>query len=126
MPLLESAAIMAFSATANPERAKAFYRDQLCLRLISDERFELVFEAGGTMLHVQKVHHIRPSLNPVVGWQVPDIEAQVDELTASGVQFERYVAAGQDDRGIWSPPGSSTKVAHFKDPDGNILSLTQV
>jgi catechol 2,3-dioxygenase-like lactoylglutathione lyase family enzyme len=125
MPLLDSAAIMAFSATADADRAKAFYRDQLGLRLVSDEPYALVFDAGGTMLRVQKVKEVRVAQYTALGWQVPDIAAKVDELEKAGVHFERYGFPGQDEKGIWTPPGSTTKVAWFKDPDGNILSLTQ-
>ncbi len=49
---------MAFSATTDAERAKAFYRDQLGLRLISDEPYALVFDAAGTMLRVQRVKEV--------------------------------------------------------------------
>jgi catechol 2,3-dioxygenase-like lactoylglutathione lyase family enzyme len=125
MPLLDSASIMAFSATADADRAKAFYRDQLGLRLVSDEPFALVFDAGGTMLRVQKVKEVRVAQYTALGWQVPDIAAKVEELEKAGVKFEHYGMPGQDEKGIWTPPGSTAKVAWFKDPDGNILSLTQ-
>jgi catechol 2,3-dioxygenase-like lactoylglutathione lyase family enzyme len=125
MPLLDSASIMAFSATADADRAKAFYRDQLGLRLVSDEPFALVFDAGGTMLRVQKVKEVRVAQYTALGWQVPDIAAKLEELEKAGVHFERYGFPGQDEKGIWTPPGSTAKVAWFKDPDGNVLSLTQ-
>jgi catechol 2,3-dioxygenase-like lactoylglutathione lyase family enzyme len=125
MPLLDSASIMAFSATADADRAKAFYRDQLGLRLVSDEPYALVFEAGGTMLRVQRVKEVRVAQYTALGWQVPDIAAKVEELEKAGVKFEHYGMPGQDEKGIWTPPGSTAKVAWFKDPDGNILSLTQ-
>jgi hypothetical protein len=76
MPLLQSASILAFSATAHAGRA-------------------------------------------------PDIAGKVDELEKAGVKFERYNFPGVDEKGIWTPPGTTTKIAWFKDPDGNILSLTQ-
>ena len=125
MPLLDSASIMAFSATADADRAKVFYRDQLGLRLVSDEPYALVFEAGGTMLRVQRVKEVRVAQYTALGWQVPDIAAKVEELEKAGVKFEHYGMPGQDEKGIWTPPGSTAKVAWFKDPDGNILSLTQ-
>jgi catechol 2,3-dioxygenase-like lactoylglutathione lyase family enzyme len=125
MPLLGSSKIAAFSATANPERAKAFYRDQLGLTLISDEPYALVFDANGTMLRVQKVKEVNEAKYTTLGWNVPDIAAMVDELEKTGVKFEHYGMPGQDAKGIWTPPGSSAKVAWFKDPDGNILSLAQ-
>jgi catechol 2,3-dioxygenase-like lactoylglutathione lyase family enzyme len=116
---------MGFSATADADRAKAFYRDQLGLRLVSDEPYALVFEAGGTMLRVQRVKEVRVAQYTALGWQVPDIAAKVEELEKAGVKFEHYGMPGQDEKGIWTPPGSTAKVAWFKDPDGNILSLTQ-
>ena len=54
-----------------------------------------------------------------------DIAAKVEELGKAGVKFEQYGFPGQDEKGIWTPAGSTVKVAWFKDPDGNILSLTQ-
>lgn len=125
MPLLDSAPIMAFSATSNAERAKTFYRDQLGLKLVEDSPFALVFDAAGTMLRVQKVKAVPEAQYTTLGWRVTDIAVQVDELERAGVKFERYGLPEQDEKGIWTPPGSQTKVAWFKDPDGNILSLTQ-
>jgi len=116
---------MAFSATVDAERAKTFYRDQLGLKLVEDSPFALVFDAAGTMLRVQKVQQVREAQYTALGWQVSDIAAKVDELSKAGVKFEHYGFPGVDERGIWTPPGSATKVAWFKDPDGNILSLTQ-
>lgn len=125
MPLLDSAPIMAFSATANAERAKTFYRDQLGLKLLEDSPFALVFDTAGTMLRVQKVRAVPEAQYTILGWRVTDIFSKVDELERAGVHFERYGLPGQDEKGIWTPPGSNAKIAWFKDPDGNILSLTQ-
>jgi len=125
MSLLESAPIMAFSATTDATRAKAFYQDQLGLRLVSEEQYALVFDAGGTMLRVQRVKEVREAQYTSLGWNVPDIAATVGDLANAGVKFEQYGMPGQDEKGIWTPPGSTAKVAWFKDPDGNILSLTQ-
>ncbi len=116
---------MAFSATMDGESAKVFYRDKLGLKLLEDSGFALVFDAGGTMLRVQKVKEVPEAKYTTLGWEVPDIAAKVDELEAAGVKFAHYGIPGQDEKGIWTPPGSTTKVAWFKDPDGNILSLTQ-
>ena len=62
----------------------------------------------------------------VFGWQVGNIEAEVALLSARGVTFEHYAHFGVSQRadGIWSAP-SGAKVAWFKDPDGNLLSLSQ-
>jgi catechol 2,3-dioxygenase-like lactoylglutathione lyase family enzyme len=125
MPLLDSSPIMAFSATTDAERAKVFYRDKLGLKMVSDEGFALVFDAGGTMLRVQRVKEVRVAQYTALGWQVPDIAAKVEELEAAGVKFEHYGFPDQDEKGIWTAPGGAAKVAWFKDPDGNILGLTQ-
>ena len=52
------------------------------------------------------------------------IENAVTELTAKGVIFERYDRLSQDSSAIWSSP-SGAKIAWLKDPDGNLISLTQ-
>jgi hypothetical protein len=59
-----------------------------------------------------------------LGWQVNDIGAIVRGLAAKGIKFERYPWMEQDDLGIWSAP-SGAKVAWFKDPDGNVLSVSR-
>ena len=81
--------------------------------------------AHGTSLRIQKVEAFQPRPFTALGWTVPDIGATVDDLSKRGVQFERYGGMDQDTRGIWNAPGGA-KVAWFKDPDGNILSLTEL
>lgn len=123
-PLLASAKITAFVATANAARAKIFYRDTLGLRFVSEDGFALVFDANGVMLRVAIVPALAPAQYTVLGWEVSDISAKVNELKDRGVEFERYSFPGQDEAGIWTSP-TGARVAWFKDPDGNILSLTQ-
>ena len=122
--VLATSALIAFVATAAPERAKAFYRDVLGLPLRSDEEYALVFDANGRMLRVAKVEALTPLDRTVVGWQVEDIESVARHLGERGVQFERYGWMDQDDLGIWTTQDGS-RVAWFRDPDGNVLSLTQ-
>jgi hypothetical protein len=59
----------------------------------------------------------------VIGWQVDDIESTIRALVTRGVQFERYEGLEQDDLAIWRHGGG--QIAWFKDPDGNVLSLTR-
>ena len=122
--MLGTSPLIGFIATVQPERAKAFYRDVLGLSLVGDEEFALVFDANGTMLRVAKVSELIPENRTVIGWQVEDIVAVVRDLAARGVQFERYDGLNQDALGIWDAGGGS-RVAWFKDPDGNVLSLTR-
>ena len=117
--------VMAFVATRDPDRAKIFYRDTLGLRLVAEQLpFALVFDANGTMLRVTIVREIVVAPYTVLGWEVPDIAATARELTTAGVKLERYPGMPQDDLAIWTSP-SGAKVAWFKDPDGNVLGMTQ-
>jgi catechol 2,3-dioxygenase-like lactoylglutathione lyase family enzyme len=116
--------LIAMIATTQPERSKAFYSDLLGLKLVEDGWFAIVFTAGGTRLHIQKVKEFSPLPFTALGWTVADIEATVAGLAKKRVKFERYKEMPQDDAGIWTTP-DGTKVCWFKDPDGNTLSLTQ-
>jgi len=122
--MLASSKLVGFVATIDSSRAKAFYRDILGLLLISEAEYALVFDAHGTMLRVAIVGEIVLAPYTVLGWQVNDIDATVRGLAAKGVKFERYPWMEQDEVGIWSAP-SGAKVAWFKDPDGNLLSVSQ-
>lgn len=123
--MLRKAPLVAFVATARPDAARAFYAEVLGLELTSDDQFALVFDAGGTTLRVAKVEQLQPAPFTVLGWLVDDIESAAADLSARGVQFERYGEwMQQDAHGIWSAPGGA-RIAWFKDPDGNTLSITQ-
>jgi catechol 2,3-dioxygenase-like lactoylglutathione lyase family enzyme len=117
--------IIGFVTIVDVARAKEFYRDTLGLRLLSEEPpFALVFEANGIMLRLGMGKELPPARGTVLGWQVPDIGAAVTELEQAGVRFERYDFMKQDEQGVWTTP-TGAKVALFKDPDGNILSLSE-
>ena len=122
--MLGTGRVTVFVATVQPERAKQFYRDTLGLHLVSDDQFALVFDCSGVPLRIQKVETLQPHPFTALGWQVPDIRERVSALTQRGVVFERYGFMQQDDLGVWQAP-SGAKVAWFKDPDGNLLSLTE-
>jgi catechol 2,3-dioxygenase-like lactoylglutathione lyase family enzyme len=122
--MLVGAKTIAFVATTKAERAKAFYAQTLGLRLVADEPFALVFDACGTMLRVSKVSAFVPAPFTVLGWEVADIRASVAALTERDVVFERFAGFQQDELGLFTFP-DGTRVAWFKDPDGNLLSLTQ-
>jgi len=117
--------VIAFIATSDPDRAKKFYRDTLGLGLVSEELpFALVFDVHDVMLRVTIVKKVKPAGYTVLGWQVPKIKPAAKALTKAGVVFERFPGMDQDDLGIWSSP-SGAKVAWFKDPDGNTLSISE-
>ncbi len=124
--ILGTSKLVAFVATTNSTRARAFYEGVLGLRLIEDEQpFALVFDANGIMLRVTAVHEHNPAQFTVLGWGVESIENTVQRLTAAGAEFQRYPGINDGDpRGIWTAPGGA-RIAWFKDRDGNVLSVTQ-
>lgn len=123
--MLKTRPIVAFVATTAPSRAKKFYAKTLGLRLVSEDAFALVFDAGGTMLRVAVVPALQPAGYTVLGWIVPDIRRAVRDLGRRGITFRRYEGMEQDDQGVWLAP-SGASVAWFGDPDGNTLSLTEL
>jgi catechol 2,3-dioxygenase-like lactoylglutathione lyase family enzyme len=122
--MLARGKIIAFVGTRDRERAKAFYRDTLGLTLASDEPYAVVFDAGGTMLRVTPVNEVAAANYTVLGWEVDDVAAMVASLSGRGVRFERYDFMKQDEAGVWTAPGGA-KVAWFRDPDGNLLSVSE-
>jgi catechol 2,3-dioxygenase-like lactoylglutathione lyase family enzyme len=124
--MLADADLVAFAATADLDRARTFYEGALGLRLLSQDSYACLFvaSANGTKLRVTLVQQVAVAPYTVLGWEVSDLEATVKDLVMVGVVFERFPGVEQDEFGIWSAPGGA-RVAWFKDPDGNILSVTQ-
>jgi catechol 2,3-dioxygenase-like lactoylglutathione lyase family enzyme len=122
--MLAGAQLVAFVATTNLRRARAFYEGMLGLPVVEETPFACVFDAHGTPLRVTAVEEVEPVLYTVLGWEVADIEAAMAALAARGVAFLRYPGMEQDARGVWRAP-SGARVAWFTDPDGHVLSLTQ-
>jgi catechol 2,3-dioxygenase-like lactoylglutathione lyase family enzyme len=116
--------IITFVATRDAGVARDFYETTLGLKFVSNDPFAMVFDVEGIMLRVQKVQELHVAKHTVLGWDVPDIAARMRELAGKGVRFERFPGLTQDELGAWTAP-SGAKVAWFKDPDGNTLSLTQ-
>jgi len=117
--------LVAFVTIVDVDKARGFYRDTLGLTLVSEDLpFALVFDANGIMLRVSISKNRVNTPGTVLGWDVPDIRATMSELASSGVRFERYAFLEQDEAGVWISP-TGAKVAWFKDPDENLLSLTE-
>jgi catechol 2,3-dioxygenase-like lactoylglutathione lyase family enzyme len=116
--------IVTFLLTQNPEAALRFYRDTLGLGFLRDDGFALVFDSNGIMLRISKVAAFTPAQHTVLGWESSDIARAIEKLAAQGIAFERYPNLGQDERGVCTFP-TGDQVAWFKDPDGNVLSISQ-
>jgi len=122
--MLSDSKLVGFVTTTDYAKARSFYEGQLGLRFVSQDQFALVIDSGGNMIRISKMPEVKPQQFTVLGWEVTDVEAKVTQLQQKGITFERYGLPGQDERGIWTAPGGA-KVAWFKDPDGNILSISQ-
>ena len=122
--MLATEKLVAFGATTDGARAAAFYRDVLGLPIRSDDAFAISFDAHGVELRLQKVERFQPHPFTSLGWQVADIDRVVSRLAASQVTTERYAWMDQDDAGVWTAP-SGARVAWFKDPDGNLISVAE-
>ena len=122
--MLNASRLVCFVATADAERARAFYRDALGLALIEDGGYALVFDANGIQLRVQRVEAVAPHPYTALGWEVEDVTAAVRALAARGVAMARFPGLPLDADGIWDTPDGS-RVAWFHDPDGNTLSISQ-
>ena len=123
--MLSDRKIVALVPITDGDKARAFYVDKLGLKFLSDDGFAIVIEANENKVRLTKMKEVKPLPFTVLGWETADIAADIRALQANGVSFERFPDhMKQDDLGVWTAP-DGTKVAWFKDPDGNILSLSQ-
>jgi catechol 2,3-dioxygenase-like lactoylglutathione lyase family enzyme len=122
MTELSNADLVAFVATTDAARARAFYEGVLGLTVVHDDPFACVVDAHGTTVRITTVPERAEAGYTVLGWKVDDLDDTVDELTAHGIEFLRFDGMEQDTRGVWTAP-SGDRIAWFQDPDGNTLSL---
>ena len=115
--------VVTFLLTQNPDAAIKFYRDTLGHTYLRDDGYALVFDLNGVMLRISKVPEFTPAKHTVLGWEAKDFSGTMAALAGKGITFERYPNMGQDDEGVCTFPGGD-KVAWFKDPDGNVLSIS--
>jgi catechol 2,3-dioxygenase-like lactoylglutathione lyase family enzyme len=124
MGILESAKPAIIICTRDRARATTFYRDTLGLPVAYEDHFAAVFNLGGVTLRISTVADFTPHEHTIVGFHVSDVPATVKALREKSVTFNFYPRFRQDELGIWSAPGGTVRVAWFKDPDGNVLSVT--
>jgi len=122
--MLINETLKTFVPTVKPQEAKAFYQDILGLTFLGEDPYGMEFDLRGSLLRVITVKELTPHEFTVLGWNVKNIEATIDQLVSRGVTFQRYDFI-DNERGIWTSPNNS-KVAWFKDPDGNVLSVSQM
>ena len=122
--MLTSAKMMGFLLTRDYEQARAFFEGKLGFAFVSLDQYALVMKAGENLIRISKGQSFTPLPGTVLGWEVHDVETEVRWLKQRGVDCEKYPFVQDKELGIWSTPNGD-KVAWFKDPDGNVLSVSQ-
>lgn len=123
MGILEAARPAVIICTRDRARATAFYRDALGLTLAYEDNFAVVFHIAEISLRVSLVPGFTPHEHTILGFNVPDVAATVEALREKGVIFNIYPGFRHDELGVWTAPGGTVRVAWFRDPDGNVLSI---
>ena len=122
--MLASSKLIGFVPTKDSAKARGFYEGKLGFTFVSEDNFALVMRADKSMIRIAKAQDFTPAPYTVLGWEVANIEEVAGWLRGRGVAFEKYPWVEDKETGIWSAPGGD-KVAWFKDPDGNVLSISQ-
>jgi predicted enzyme related to lactoylglutathione lyase len=122
--MLNDNKIVGFVPTKDPQAAKSFYLEVLGLEFSNEDQFALEVKAGGNRIRISKAENFQPLPFTILGWEVLEIDRVATRLKNQGVRFERYSFMKQNEIGIWDSP-SGSRVAWFKDPDGNLLSISQ-
>lgn len=114
-----------FLATTDGDVSKAFYAEVLGLELTEDSPYAMVFKLAGAELRLSKVPAFKPFPWTVLDWRVDDLKTAMRRLNDKGVSFERFDGMEHDEDGVWTEPDGGARIAWFKDPDGNVLSVSQ-
>lgn len=122
--MLASGKMVGFVPTKDYDKARAFYEGKLGFEFVSLDQYALVMRAGGHMVRIVKMPNYTPLQGTILGWEVEDIRAAAVWLRDHGVELEKYPFVQDKELGIWSTPNGD-KVGWFKDPDGNVLSVSQ-
>ena len=113
-------------AVNDPAKAKEFYGETLGLEVkdldVGTDEPLLELDLGSRQILIYPKPDLAPANYTMLNFPVEDVEATVDELSAKGVQFERYEGFDQDEKGI-DRSGPAGGIAWFTDPAGNILSV---
>lgn len=122
--MLASSRLQTIVWTSRISEAEKFYSGVLGLPLKGKSHGALIYDVGGSDLRVSPVPSTQPSAHTVLGFAVPDIGATIEWLGERGVTIEKFAGFPHDLAGVLTMPDGA-KVAWFKDPDGNLLSVVQ-
>ena len=123
--MLITGQLVSFVPSTDLDVSEMFYVDTLKFRKLGRDAFVLVIDGGGgAPVRITLVQSREETGYTALGWRVPDLDATVDRLRDKGVDFTRYNRMDQDEHDAWTAP-DGVRVAWFRDPHGNVLSLMQ-
>jgi catechol 2,3-dioxygenase-like lactoylglutathione lyase family enzyme len=124
MAMLENSKAYSGFAVDDLDKALEFYGETLGLKTsVRQEGVLIEIDLAGdrpTLVYLKP--DFAPATYTILNFPVEDVEKAVDELTAQGVNFEKYDGFEQDEKGI-DRTGPNGGIAWFKDPAGNILAV---
>ena len=122
--MLNDCRVTANVPAADLDRARRFYEDVLGLKPVDENPGGLVYTTGsGTSFFLYLTDYAGQAGHTIAQWHVDDVDAEVKDLKAKGLRFERYDLPGvtwEDDIATMEGMG---KAAWFKDSEGNIMCL---
>ena len=121
--MLGSGKMVGFVPTKDYEQSRAFYVEKLGFEFVSLDQFALVVSIGGHKIRIAKVPNFTPLQGTILGWEVEDVRAVAQWLNDRGVVPEKYPWVQDKELGVWITPAGNS-VVWFKDPDGNVLSIS--
>jgi len=121
--MFASAKIVGFIPTKDYDKARTFYEGKLGFEFVSLDQFALVMRVGGHQIRIVKMPNFSPLQGTILGWEVESVTAVVKWLKERGVFTEKYPFVQDQELGIWTTPNGD-QVAWFRDPDGNVLSVS--
>jgi len=122
--MLSNSRLQSIIWTSRIVEAETFYRGTLGLTLRAKSDGALVFDVGGGDLRVSPIPSTAPAEHTVLGFAVSDVDSTIAFLRARGVTVERFEGLPHEANGAVVTPGGN-RVAWFRDPDGNILSIVE-
>lgn len=122
--MLQDSPVYCYIPARDIARARKFYEEKLGFKAKQEINGGVVYEfANGTACFLYATPNAGTSKASQLFWDVKDVEAEVAELKARGVVFEKYDMPGTDANGITTAGGA--KAAWFKDSEGNIMAIIQ-
>lgn len=122
--MLNDSKVTANVPVSDIDRARSFYADKLGLRPADENPGGLVYTtAGGTTFFLYQTEYAGKAGHTIAQWHVGNVDDEVRELKAKGLQFEHYDMPGVTWEGDVARMEGMGSAAWFKDSEGNIMCL---